>query len=317
MQALERADRLRALTLDCYATAIKNAAHYAIEIEEPLTGPFRQHLEALAAEVASDSPEALDRSRATLRALLRDYRDKAGAYLSRLREELAGSAKALQELVHSLCSSTGDHEKRVTEALIRLRAIGASPEAAAVGPMLLDGLDAVETSLEEIHKQHQFTVAQLLSEIRALQRHVDSLEAAAAVDSLTQLLRRGQMEDRIRESATGTFRLLLMQVGGMHAPGTAAELAGAVSKRLRNCLPPAAVIGRWAEDQFIAMLSTNQIETMAKARWVAEHLSGVYTCVCEGKTLRPALQVSVAVVDSATESPARMLERVNAFFSRR
>lgn len=134
MQALERADRLRALTLDCYATAIKNAAHYAIEIEEPLTGPFRQHLEALAAEVASDSPEALDRSRATLRALLRDYRDKAGAYLSRLREELAGSAKALQELVHSLCSSTGDHEKRVTEALIRLRAIGASPEAAAVGP---------------------------------------------------------------------------------------------------------------------------------------------------------------------------------------
>jgi GGDEF domain-containing protein len=317
LQALDRADRLRVLTLDCYVTAIKNAAHYALEIEEPLTGPYRRHLEALAAEVTSDGPEALDRSRATLRALLRDYRDKAGEYLSRLREELAGSAKALQELVHSLCSSTGDHEKRVKEALIGLRAIGSSPEASAVAPMLFDGLNAVETSLEEIHKQHQFTVAQLLSEIRVLQRRVDSLEAAAAVGSLTQLLRRGQMEERIRESAGGSFCLLLMRVTGMREPGIAAELAGAVCKRLRNCLPPAAVIGRWAEDQFIAMLSATKIETMAKARWVAEHLSGVYTCVYEGKTVRPALQVSVAVVDSATESPARTLERVGAFFSRR
>jgi len=317
MQALERADRLRVLILDCYVTAIRNASHYAIEIEEPLTGPFRRHLETLASELAGDSPEDLDRSRATLRALLRDYRDKAGEYLSRLREELAGSAQALQELVHSLCSSAGDHEKHVKEALLRLRAVGGSPEAATVAPALLGAVDAIENGLEEIHKQHQFTVSQLHSEIRVLQRRIDSLEAAAAVDSLTQLLRRSQIEDRIRNSAPGSFCLLLMQVNGMQAPDVAAELAGAVSKRLKNCLPPAAMIGRWAEDQFVAMLSANKLETIAKATWVAEHLSGVYTCVYEGKTVRPALQVSVAVVDSASETPERTLERVNGFFSSR
>ena len=47
---LDRSDRLRQMTFDCYVTAIKDAAHYAIDLEEATTGPYRQHLEALAAD---------------------------------------------------------------------------------------------------------------------------------------------------------------------------------------------------------------------------------------------------------------------------
>jgi GGDEF domain-containing protein len=316
MAALDRAERLGSLTLDCYVTAIQNIAHYAVEIEDSITGRYRQHLEALAAEVSSRAPAALDHSRATLRALLRDYRDRAGECVSRLRDELAGSAKALQELVRSLCQSDGDHERRVKEALDGLRALGSSPEGAAVAPVLLRAVDAVEGSLEQIRREHQLTVTQLLSEIRVLHRRVDALETAASVDSLTQLLRRSQLEERIRNTAAGSYCLLLMHVGGMLVPDVAAELAGAVSKRLRNCLPPAAVIGRWGEDQFVSILPTDKAEAMAKARAVAEHLSGVYTCVQDGKTVRPVLRASVAVVESEAEAPARTLQRANAFFSR-
>src|ERR1017187_6446744 len=96
---LERNHQIRAAVMDCYVLAIKNIAHYAVELDEELTGPHRKHLEALATEVASGTSEALSDSRATLRGLLRDYRDKACQYLGGLRDELAGTARTLEEIL--------------------------------------------------------------------------------------------------------------------------------------------------------------------------------------------------------------------------
>ena len=93
---LERSHQIRAAVLDCYVLAIKNIAHYAVELDEELTGPHRKYLETLATEVATGTSEAVSDSRATLRGLLRDYRDKASQYLANLRDELAGTARALK-----------------------------------------------------------------------------------------------------------------------------------------------------------------------------------------------------------------------------
>src|SRR5271165_2581889 len=48
---LEKRDQLRALVQDCYLSAIRNLAHYAIELEEGITAPYRSHMAALADEV--------------------------------------------------------------------------------------------------------------------------------------------------------------------------------------------------------------------------------------------------------------------------
>jgi len=36
---LDRSDRLRQAAFDCYVAAIRDAAHYAVELEETVTGP--------------------------------------------------------------------------------------------------------------------------------------------------------------------------------------------------------------------------------------------------------------------------------------
>src|ERR1035437_10880671 len=95
---LERSHRLRQTTFDCYVAAIQDVAHYAIDLEEATTGPYRKHLETLAAEVVAGDPAALPESRATLRGLLRDYRDKAAKFINDLREELSSGARALEEI---------------------------------------------------------------------------------------------------------------------------------------------------------------------------------------------------------------------------
>lgn len=319
---LERCHGAMDMLLDCYLMAIRNVAHYAIELDDEITAPHRQYLTALAGEVASARPEVLVESRSTLRGLLRDYRGKAAQYLSTLREELAGMARALQEILNSIAQADGDHEVQLRGALGRLREISNSPDGSAVRAEILAAADSIEQSLEQIRKQHQLTISQFLVEIRMLHKRIDLLETAASLDDLTKLLKRDEMERQIRAEPGGKLCLLLVRASGFRQAErqfnreVAAELAAAFSKRLRNGLPPSATIGRWSEDGFIAMLAVEKSEAMASGKWVTEHLCGAYACQQRGKTVHPALQLSVAVVDTQPgDPPERTLKRVKEFLT--
>ena len=166
------------------------------------------------------------------------------------------------------------------------------------------------------------TVAQFLMEIRVLHQHIDSLEAAASIDSMTGLYDRGEMEDRIRAARPGSFHLLLFQVHGIRRAeaqfghSVSEELAGAFTKRLKNSIPGAATLGRWSPEEFIVLVGQPRDPKATTGRWAAEQLSGAYACLQSGKTVRPSLQVTVGIVDSASrETAERTLDRVRMFLT--
>src|ERR1035437_6914589 len=133
---LERSHKIRAAVLDCYVLAIKDIAQYAVELDEEITRSHRKHLNTLATEVATATAEALSDSRATLRGLLRDYRDKTVQYLGNLRNELAGTARTLEEILATLGQADGDHEKNLRAALGNLRQVAATPGYVALGAVI-------------------------------------------------------------------------------------------------------------------------------------------------------------------------------------
>ena len=317
---LERCHQIRAAVLDCYVQAIKDIAHYAIELDGELTGPHRKYLEVLATEVATDTPEATAGSSATLRGLLRDYRDKASQYLADLHEELTGTASALQEILDSLAQADGDHEKNLQAALGKLRQVAAAPGYAAFGTVISGVADSIEHSLEQVRKQHQLTTSQFLVEIHMLHKRIDSLEAAAAIDETTRFGTREELAERIRATPAGQYCLLLVGARGLRraevqfGKEAGVELYGAFAKRLCNSLPTSTMIARWGPEEFAAMLVAKKSEAMASAKWVTEHLSGAYSCLIAGKAVRPILQITVGVIDTAAQDTAeRIIERIGLF----
>jgi len=317
---LERSLQIRTAVLDCYVLAIRNMAHYAVELDEELTGPHRKYLETLATAVATGTAEAVSDSGANLRGLLRDYRDKAGQYLANLRDELAGTARTLQEILDSLGQADGDHEIKLRAALGKLREVAAAPGYAALGKVISTAADSIENSLEEVRKQHQVTTSQFLVEIRMLHRRIDALESAASIDEITHFATREELAGRIRATPAGQYCLLLVGARGLRraevqfGKEVGDALGGAFAKRLRNSLPTSAMIARWGYEEFAAMITAKKAEAMASARWINEHLSGAYACVKSGKTVRPVLQLTVGVVDtSAQDTPERIVERIGVF----
>ena len=317
LSELERCHQGRDLALDCYVNAVRNASHYAIELDPQITAPHRDFLNSLADEIAQGDNEVLTESRATLRGLLRDYRDKAAEYVAKIRDELAGTARALQEITEAMSQSDDDHEAQLRGALLKLRAIARSTDD-GLRDSLAGAANTIEQSLEQIRKQNQITLSQFLTEIRMLHQRIDALEAAASIDDLTKLFNRAEMEDRIR-SHTGGYCLLLVKAGGLRVAAVsfsrevASELTGAFTKRLKNSLPEQCVIGRWAEEDFVAIVPTSKSDTINHGKFIAEHLGGSYACLHKGKTVRPLLKLRVGVVDSNGDKPERVLERIAEF----
>ncbi len=318
---LDRLAAERDTAVDCYRSSLHNVADYAVELDSELTSQHRRYVEAVA-EGLSSSSDSLREASATLRALLRDYRVRAAGYLNNIREQMASTARALEEVMESLAQTDGDYDTRMRNALGSLREVAEQPAAAPIRELLLAATNSVGNSVQEMRKQHQAHVAQFMTEIRMLHNRIGQLESAASVDSITQLLTRAEIEKHIRSLEQGNVSLLLITASGLrlcemrYNNEVAAELGGAFSKRLRNGLPPKTVIGRWSTEEFVAILNASPADAIKVAKAIGEQLSGMYSCLLDGKVVRPDLQVRVTVVEFAEGSTEHLLTRVREFTAR-
>ena len=318
---LERLATERDTAVDCYRDSLRNIADYAVELDDEMTSQHRRYVTSVAENLSSSS-ESLREASATLRALLRDYRSKAAEYLNNIREQMASTAHALEEVMESLAQTDGDCETQMRNAVGSLRDLAEQPAAAPIRDTLLAATNSVGHGVEEMRKQHQAHVAQFMTEIRMLHSRIGQLESAASIDNITQLLTRAEIERHIRSLEHGNVSLLLLTASGLRLcemrfnNDVAAELAGAFSKRLRNGLPPNTVIGRWSTEEFVAILNAPAADAIKIAKAVADQLSGTYSCLLDGKVVRPDLQVRVTVVEFAEGSPERLLMRVREFTTR-
>jgi GGDEF domain-containing protein len=309
---LENCHQSRDLALDCYLAAIRNMAQYAVELGIEATALHRKYLEDVAEQVSLGTVNALRESRAIVRGLLRGYFDQTSNYLSAQRQDLSDAAAALERTMEALSQTDGDLGVQLRGAITRLRTV--SGDAKSVRETVFAVASSIETSLEQMRKQHELTAAQSSIEIRMLHKRIDKLETAAAIDKLTQLFNRDEMETRIRSLDATTMSILLLKAGGLSTTEArfgsevAEQLAGAFAKRLRNILPPTAVIGRWSEDVFMAMLQADRLEASALAKRISENLAGTYACLKAGKTVHPAIHLRMGVVDPRADSAERLLQ---------
>jgi len=318
---LEKIHQLRRVVLDCYIGAINNIAHYAVDLDNSITAPHRQYLSNLASELADAAPSALSESRSTLRGLLRDYRDKAAAYLTELRNQLGSTAQALREMVEGLSQYDGEHSDRLRAALVRLREIANSPEGTAVSVFVRGVADAIEQSLEQMRKQHKFTIAQMQTEMRLLHSRIDTLEAAAATDEASKMSNRRFLAEYLGATPAEGACFLILKMRGLGeararfgAP-IANEVVGTFGRRLRNTVPKDAVIGRWSEDFLAIVPAAAKPADESLIKRFAEHLSMPYACMIGGKVVRVPITVTAACLGFAAGTPAAEIEaRVTAAF---
>jgi diguanylate cyclase (GGDEF)-like protein len=320
---LEQRLQLQRITLDCYKAAVECAAHYAVDLDPTLTPPHREHMDALASEIGQARGETvLVECQSRLRNLMRDYRDKAAEYLGALHEDLAAKAASLQQIFDAMAMGDGEHELRMNGCIRRLRETAAGQAAAAVRTELAEVAGALDEALRESKRQHQLTVAQFLVEIQMLHKRIATLQSAASVDAITQLATRSELESAIAVALSAGAPICVMQlrlrnlaiIHRQYGEAIRDATVRAFAKRLRTCLTPTDLAGRWSSEEFAVVRPLTKREAMDMLRSIIEHVNGVYVCMEDGQPIRPALQVDVTLHEAGLgEKADRLIHRLDAF----
>jgi len=293
--------------IENYTAVIRGVAQFAPKLSEnpeDETSPERGYLLAMAEEAALGDPVLLRESQSYLRCVLREYRDESARYLANLRRELAATADTLHDIHRTLQESDAESGARLGAGLERLKELAGAPAARPFADVIRAATVELHRGIADMRKQEQLVLSQLHTEIRLLHKRMDAL-TAAAVDDLSKLAPRDEIERRIALADPGTFRLLLLKVDGLtraktqQTPQVFNDLSVAFARRMRNNLPAGTAVARWSEEGFVALLLTDIGQARELAGRLQKLLSGPYVCRSDAKTVVTRLRASVEVLDGS------------------
>lgn len=303
---LDRLEEMVKAAKTSYSQAVASAAQYTVEVEPGDAKLFREHLDQIrGAAERTASPDDWNDVQSSFRGELREHRDRSVIQLARLRSEMKAAADAMQIFADSVAESGADHHDELHEALQKLasmpKAAGLEELRAAVAQMSTE----IGASVERMERAHALAIAQLRDEIRLLHSKIDAERHAQFLDAATGIWNRQKIEAQLEEmlAAQDSFCVLVVcirnwkRLDQRYSPGTIERSVKALLQRLSTVVGAHAVLGRWDDETFAALIAVEPAEAIALSRAAAERLSGAYSVQEHGMSRSIELQAAAGVID--------------------
>jgi GGDEF domain-containing protein len=277
---LERLEELHRTAVHCYSEALRSTGQNAIELDSTQTAHFRAQLQALRDQLRADAgPGELAGVQSSFDTELKDYRDKTRDQVQRLRQEVQAAAAAVESFVGSISESEVNLESGLKRELNSLNQSALSDDIQEIRGAIHASTAKIAASIEQMRSSNQLAIAQLKDEIRLLHQQVQAESRSQAPDPGSEGRRRmnGRMEEIIRKNKP--FSVLLVVVRNLdglqncYSAGVIASALRGFQSRFENLVPSAAIVDRWAKDQFAAILSTAPGQTIEMSSEVVRGLS--------------------------------------------
>jgi len=302
---------------DNYRAAIEDSSQYAVSIDSSITPAHREALRRTAARITVETAgaaEALPSLRSTVRNILRDYKERAEQYLADLRSRLEEHATALQTVLEALAADSEDQEKKLHREMERLGEVAVIENLAELRAGVLEIRRSLEACVAEIEKRNRITVAELNSEIHALQKQVDLLTSPASKASGAFEVR-GRVEAEM--TAGNAFLLLFVRVRNLESlrarfgPDVTGRVVQCALKRLANLPTRDISVGCWQEGILCALIPDPERSAVNLAREAEKRLSGRYVFAELDQVIEIPAQIdTVSLERPRDETPERTAARI-------
>lgn len=303
---LDRLEVLLQTVTQGYDQGLRAVAQYALEFDAGETGVFRGHLSALQEKIsAAATPEDWNMIQASFRGELRDYRDRCDQHLQRMCSEVGAAAEAMQLFANCIAATSTDQDDTIQNALGKLDSLTSCNSIAAMKDGIHEATVSIAKSLEALRGHHQMAVAQLRDEIRILHERIEVELRAVHLDASTGVSNRQRIESRIAEllQEDRPFCILMVYIRGTesgeghHAVNLVDGARRALLQRMQRMLGEHALLGRWTEDHFVAILTVDIPAAMVLSREASSKLTGNYSIQENGLSKRIPLQARAGIVE--------------------
>ncbi len=308
-KASEDLDRLTEMVKAAKASynhAVWSASQYTVELDSTDSKIFREHLERIRATAdKAEYAEDWASIQASFRGELREHRDRSVAQLNKLRGELRAAAEAMETFANGLATSGAGHKEQLKQALGSLDAASEADSLETVRAVLAQTKSMILASVEKMEQEHNFVLAQLRDEIRSLHEQIDTERRAQFMDTPSGVWNRAKIESQMADMLhrDETFCVLVVRLRNLkrldqrHSPAVMEGGVKALLQRLAALLGPDALVGRWEEDVFTAILQIEPAAVMALSREATMRLSGSYSVQENGLSRQIDLTAATGVVE--------------------
>jgi GGDEF domain-containing protein len=306
LEELEKREALSKTLQDCYALAIHSAAHYAVEVDPALAVGFRGHLTIIEEQSrAAVSAEQLHSAYSSFRGELREYRDKSVEQLKKMRLEVEQAAAAMTIFAETVSSSGDDHALEVSTQLRSLESNSRANTVEEIRGAIGAAVQGIQSSVEQIQRSNQLIVAQLQDEIRVLHLQFEQERNSLFTDRASGAWNRQKinlhLDNLLRQNQPFCLLLVwarnLKRIESQHSCAIVEGTLKALISRFTALAGEDAVIGRWTDDQFVAILDVPPGRAMPLSAEAARKLSGNYSIQENGLSQNITVQATAGVID--------------------
>jgi len=306
LDELEKREALSKAIRDSYALAIYSTAHYAVEVDPSLAVELRANLKVIEDQSrAALSVEQVRSVQSSFRGELREYRDKSNVQLLKMRKEVEAATAAMTVFAETVASNGEDHEQQVRAQLVSLEAVAQSNTIEELRGGIGAAVVSIQSSVEQIQRGNQIVVAQLQDEIRALHQQFEQERKALFTDRESGAWNRQKidlhLDNLLRQNQPFCLLLVwvrnLKRIESQYSRTVVEGTLKALTSRFAAIVGDDPVIGRWTEDQFVAVLDVPPGRAMPLSVEASRKLSGGYAIQENGLSQTVTIQVTAGVLD--------------------
>jgi GGDEF domain-containing protein len=301
---LERLEELHRTAVNCYAEALHSTGQNAIELDTAQSAHFRAQLQALRDQLRSDADaRELEAVQTSFNAELKDYHDKTSHLVQRLRQEVQAAAAAVESFAGSISESEINLESGIQRELNSLKQSAGSDDIREIRGAIHASTAKIGASIQQMRSSNQLAIAQLKDEIRLLHQEIDAARRSQTPDPSAESRQRisGRMAELIKKKTPFSVLLVVVRnLDGLQNCFSATAIDGALGgfqSRFENILPSSAMVGRWAKDQFAAILSTASGNAIEMSSMVVRKLSEPFLEQEKGRTHAIAFNPRAGVIE--------------------
>ena len=311
LDELKRREDLTSTILECYALAIDSSAHYAVEIDPRLTLEFRSHLQVI--QEQSRSAASADQFRAvqsSFRGELREYRDKSAEQLIKLHQEIENATAAMMIFADTVAFNGENHDQEVRNTLRDLESTARKSNVDEIRLGIATAVVGIETSVQRMQNDNQLVVAQLQDEIRLLHQQMELERKALYTDRASGAWNRQKtdmhIDNLLRQNQPFCLLLVclrnLKRLESQHSATVVEGMLRALTTRFLTLTGEGSAIGRWTEDQFVAVLDISPGDAISLSAEAARKLSGSYTVQENGLAKHLTVHATAGIIDRAASA---------------
>jgi GGDEF domain-containing protein len=308
--------------LNMAAAIVQTTGQYVVETETAAVKDLRTNLDTIAARLRSANPATLASATAAVladfRGVLRAYRDRASAYLDRIRHELASTSEALAGVLAGVQADSGETDRMLSDEVANLRRLARCNNLVEIQTGLEKSSTTLAEYAERLRREKDAIITQLQSEIQALHRSLDEAQRITRANAVTGMISKSDFTRHLRRKLVsgekiGVIHLSirnLLDLSGAYPDSALPEILMAFARRMKNVIPPTASSGEWGDADFC--VATPEAALASTASRLEKACPGRYVLMCDGSSRTFELKAVITpIIPNPSEDPEVLFARLD------